>query len=324
MFFSMYNSIKKLYNTIIFFVFYLDFSENILYNKFKKLQEANLMLKKVDISEFNTTDITFSNINCLKQSWHDNETYSHLDNPRAESALVLTVHCNIYYNFSDGEYIELPRNSVFFLPQNSRYFLKTTLPEQLPHSCITINFDIHDSNFFPITLKKPHIFMYKNATDDIKKQFLNLADSYLNSTNNTLSLKSQLYQIVHTLIQSSESNSFTPDRNNSVYAAINYIENNLNEQISVSELAKLCTTSEATLRRHFKNEVGMSPIEYMNTLKIKKAQQLLKLPEFTVSTLCEQLNFYDTSYFYKLFKRHTNMTPIQYRKQFLNENKIST
>lgn len=273
------------------------------------------MIKTTGISDFHAADINFSNISCVKQYWHNKETFSYLEVPRNNSGIILTTHCNIHYYFSDGTFLELPKRSVLILPAQSSYSVEVDLLSKQQLSSITINFDMFDNNFNPITFDNPYILMYKNVTDNIEKQFLNTADSYINIAKNTFLLKSNLFRLLHTLMLSPEHNNLSGTH--SISTAINYIENNLNSQISVSTLAKLCATSESSLRRNFKSIIGMSPIEYMNKLKIQKAQQLLEIPEVTINTLCEQLNFYDTSYFYKLFKRYTNTTPIQYRKQYL-------
>lgn len=275
------------------------------------------MKKNITFSEINDTEILFTNISCIKQAWSDKETFSYLETPRNNSGIILATHCNINYYFSTGKRIQLPKDSVMILPKDINYSVEIDLPKPQQTSSVTINFDMFDKNFDSLTFKEPKILIERKTPNDIHEIFNDIADTYIASAKNTFLLKSKLYHLIHTLISTVENRHFS-HKNNTVYKAVNYIENNLNEQISVPALARLCTTSEATLRHNFKAITGMSPIEYMNALKIRKAQQLLQIPEITVNTICEQLNFYDTSYFYKLFKRHTNMTPIQYRKQFLN------
>ena len=100
----------------------------------------------------------------------------------------------------------------------------------------------------------------------------------------------------------------------SIYPAIKYIEENLNTAFSISDLSKKCAMSDATFRRAFSRFMNCSPARYINSLKIKKAQQMLKIPEMSVNSICEQLNFYDVAYFYKVFKKTTGTTPIKFRE----------
>lgn len=166
----------------------------------------------------------------------------------------------------------------------------------------------------PVTFNEPKILIYKYATEELYNKFINLADNYISSANNMLTLKSSLCGILNSLVYSDSNPSGLLNADNPIYPAVRYIENNLNKQISVSELAGICALSESTLRRNFKTFVGMSPIDYINKLKINKAKQLLEFPEVTIASICEQLSFYDASYFYRLFKRHSGMTPVRYRK----------
>lgn len=268
------------------------------------------MLKIINFSEMCAGDACISNISCIKQSWHHKQTYSYSDTPRKSTGLVLALYCSINYHFPNGEIITLPPGSVILLPENSSYYVEIELPSSADISSITINFNISDE--VPVTFNEPQILIYKNASKEIIKLFSTLADCYI-STSNSLLIKSKLYQLLNVLAVSADKNVINLDTNAPIYSAVKYIENNLNRQISASELAKLCAVSESTLRRSFKAAIGMSPIDYINSLKIKKAKQLLNFPEVTISSLCEQLNFYDASYFYKLFRRYTGMTPIQYR-----------
>lgn len=272
------------------------------------------MLKTVNFTELCRSDVSVFNISCIKQSWHHKQTYSYSDTPRKSTGLVLTLYCTINYYFSNGGKIILPPGSVMLLPENSSYFVEVELPKVCSTSSITINFNLNDGQ--PLTFSEPQILIYKNASREIIKLFSALADCYI-STSNSLLIKSRLYQLLNTLALSADKELINLDINAPIYSAVEYIENNLNQQISAAELAKLCAISEATLRRSFKAAVGMPPIDYINSLKIKKAKQLLKFPEVTISSLCEQLGFYDASYFYKLFKRYTGTTPIQYRNSVL-------
>ena len=308
----MYYPTKKI---VLFNHFYLDFFYFFMYNEFiKNCGGVFSLIEKINLSDLNSKDITLSDIACIKQAWHDKETYSYLHTPRKNSGLMLTLHCNIRYYFSDGTEIKVPKNSIMLLSENSSYHVEVELLESCSVSSITINFNISDEKSNPITFKNSHILMYENVPSDICDLFSDLSDNYINSAKNMLTLKSKLYELLNRLILSTANENMQSDTKIPVYPAIQYIENNLNKQISISELSKLCAVSESTLRRNFKTAVKMSPVDYMNKLKIQKAKQLLKIPEITINSLCEQLNFYDTSYFYKLFKKHTGTTPIEYRK----------
>ena len=88
-----------------------------------------------------------------------------------------------------------------------------------------------------------------------------------------------------------------------------YLENNYLQDVTVSELAKMCNTSESNFRRLFKKYKKMSPVTYKNYLKIKKSCDLLRSGEYSIAEAADAVNIPDICYFYKLFIRFMNVTP---------------
>ena len=97
---------------------------------------------------------------------------------------------------------------------------------------------------------------------------------------------------------------------------IDYIENNLSYDISVKELAKLCNMSASNFRRIFTKYSGVSPMEYKNILRIAKAKELLRNTNISITEIAEQLGFYDSSYFTKVFYKKCAYKPGEYRKRY--------
>lgn len=98
--------------------------------------------------------------------------------------------------------------------------------------------------------------------------------------------------------------------------AVEYINRHYTENFAVEELAKLAYMSEAQLFRLFKKELGLSPIEYKNELRIKKAEELLFDPECTVGEISSILGFENACYFSRLFKKRRGISPADYKKNF--------
>jgi len=79
----------------------------------------------------------------------------------------------------------------------------------------------------------------------------------------------------------------------------------------------VCFLSPASFRRLFLECKGMSPGEYRNRLRIRRASELLKTGAYTVSEAAEQVGIGDIKYFGKLFKRYTGLTPGTIKKNGL-------
>lgn len=95
---------------------------------------------------------------------------------------------------------------------------------------------------------------------------------------------------------------------------VQYINLKIYDPIKVSELAKQFYISESSLRRNFNQEMGMTIIDYVSTRKIEEAKVLLQ-KGFPISDTARRLSYYDMSHFHRTFKKHTGMTPQQFRSQ---------
>ncbi|SDH48032.1 AraC family transcriptional regulator [Winogradskyella thalassocola] len=96
---------------------------------------------------------------------------------------------------------------------------------------------------------------------------------------------------------------------------IKFIKDNLtNKDISVDQLAKKAYMSTSHFHKQFKNTLGISPIDYINSEKIKFSKKLIKAsPNLRMSEIAFQSGFNNTSYFNRQFKKTELMTPQQFK-----------
>src|SRR5690625_1230001 len=97
---------------------------------------------------------------------------------------------------------------------------------------------------------------------------------------------------------------------------IKYIFNHLYEKIELTTLAEIAEVHPSYLSSLFKEEVGMTITNYIHYAKIEESIVLLKFTNHSLAKISTILNFYDQSYFSKIFKRFTGVTPTQYRNDF--------
>ncbi len=97
---------------------------------------------------------------------------------------------------------------------------------------------------------------------------------------------------------------------------IKYIKENLtNKDINVEVLAKKAFMSTSHFHKQFKNTLGISPIDYINSEKIKFSKKLIKeSKDFRMSEIAFKSGFNNTSYFNRQFKKMEMMTPQQFKK----------
>lgn len=91
---------------------------------------------------------------------------------------------------------------------------------------------------------------------------------------------------------------------------------NLYSRLSLEEISRQTYYSKAFLNRIFNKYVGTSIIQYYVRLKIREAKKLLR-ENHAPSSVAVQLQFDSATYFTKVFKKHTGMTPSAYKKSVL-------
>lgn len=94
-----------------------------------------------------------------------------------------------------------------------------------------------------------------------------------------------------------------------------YIHNNIYDDIDLHTLADVACVTHTYLIRLFNKNFGMSPLQYINQKKVERAQLLLLTSEMPVKEVAYSLGFTDSSYFIRLFKKTTQLTPQEYRER---------
>lgn len=113
------------------------------------------------------------------------------------------------------------------------------------------------------------------------------------------------------LFTSCESELYETHRMKQVIA---YIEKNFARQLTLKELSEICRLSEKYFCTFFKEQTKMTPITYINWLRINFACKLLSETEGSVTSIAFECGFENIGYFTRLFTRHTGLSPTQYRK----------
>ncbi len=98
---------------------------------------------------------------------------------------------------------------------------------------------------------------------------------------------------------------------------LSYIGQNYAKDITLETLAKKASMSETTLYRMFRKTFGESPVNYVITVRIGHARELLANSNRAISDIAWEIGFHDSNYFSRHFKKHTGMTPREYRRRFL-------
>jgi len=110
------------------------------------------------------------------------------------------------------------------------------------------------------------------------------------------------------------------DSNNNalvILPALDYIRFNYMQQFSIETLASLCHFSVTHFRRIFHSIMDISPLEYINNLRIYKACSLLRSTEDSILTISEQVGYHSISSFNRCFIKVVGMPPRRWRNEYL-------
>ena len=100
-----------------------------------------------------------------------------------------------------------------------------------------------------------------------------------------------------------------------ILTMMTYIRDNLNEKLSLEDIAASASISSRECLRCFRECVHQSPTEYLIACRIEAAKKLLQTTTLTVTDIALRCGFNSSAYFSKVFRQQFGMTPSQYRSR---------
>lgn len=136
-----------------------------------------------------------------------------------------------------------------------------------------------------------------------------------------LAIHSSISQILLTMIRVWRGNGFIPSSNahrpadNSVESITEYIDAHSHQALHVEDLATICNMSYSFFAKRFKQIYGRSCKEYIEFIRITKAEDMLLFTDYDLTYISQETGFSDCSHMIKTFKKYKNITPKQFRLQ---------
>lgn len=228
------------------------------------------------------------------------------------SVFILVVKGRVKYSIN-GKQIIAEKGDLLFIPSGterggenheSGEHQKYTVVFSIPENAIYTNPFPIEQNFYHIKTRNPEY---------VKHRFERLfVDSRGDRKFRSYICIGILQELLGMFARELESPTITPSKVK--YASIieQYLLENYRKNIEIEQLAKLINRSPSYTISVFKELMGQSPIRYIHQLRIIEACNLLLNTDMTIVTISEYLGYYDPSYFSRMFKKLTAMSPKEF------------
>lgn len=162
---------------------------------------------------------------------------------------------------------------------------------------------IQDSKIIGLFHKILECYKSEEASERFKvKGYTYLLISHLCKHHTERSLSEYNYQIYN-------------EKLNKINTAVKYISNHYAEEISAEALAKTVHLSQSHFCHIFKDVFGMSAKEYLISIRIQKACELLRTSSMSVTDIAFNCGFTDANYFARAFRKLKGISPSEYKKE---------
>ncbi len=209
------------------------------------------------------------------------------------------------YAFSDRKVIRVKPGDIIYLPKYSNY----DVSDVSPGDCYAINFEIDkDEIFAPFSVHMKNSSKTEEHFNRAKKEWDMKSPGYL------FKCKAELYNLLYAVAKDYHSSYMPSDKYRTIQPAVEYIHRNyLTYTPDIAGLSEMCGITPEYFRKIFKSFYGISPLKYINNLKINHAKELIESRMYSVTDAALQSGYSDMSHFSREFKKVVGVCPSDFK-----------
>ncbi len=261
--------------------------------------------------DMNITDITVVyEFTTPVQSWK----YAPSSYPDSVLSFILEGEALYYVN---EEKIKVSKNMVIFLPSGISFYSRGLKGN---FHYFSIKFSMTNNRLIK-PFQKPYIVSnpryFHNAFINMREKWERKGFGY------KLEIKSILYDVMSKLITEDVNYEDSFKNYHLVKKSIKYMEENyFNSDLNIEKIASASNITSAYFRNIFKGIYGISPVKYINKIRLEKAKELLEFSKEPIYKIGEKTGFSSAYHFDRTFKQNIGLTPSQYRISVHSKDKI--
>ena len=251
-------------------------------------------------------NLCLSEVNFVSLHKAPSKVYPMRNKGRRHHGLIFTFENTEILGFDDKEIKAVPF-SIVYIPKGAQYNLALIGKSS---NDIFIDFELAREDYHP-----PFRVKF-DENDSVKTLFQDAEKTWAkNATSRQASLKSIVYKILAQMIKQSELY-LNPDGYSKIKDSVSYLHSHyLEADFKITRLAKISGISQRYYEKLFRQKFGVTPKEYVLSLKIERAKALLLGGEQLVRDIALGLGYADIYHFGKIFKEKTGYTPTEFKKE---------
>lgn len=278
------------------------------------------------------TYINFSELSKNKHIYVEHTGVPHTNPPYYRDCYMIAylAHGSGFHEIANNK-ISITEGDIFIIPPDTIHrfipikglrrldlYVCYFLPDIIQTSWNNLKESFTEYSDFFNTVNTPYIYAIDTENNQIRDILIRMIDEYMNHPPCYFdSVKGYLTILLPMIFRNAKTKHFERvySQNNTVDESIRYIHRMLYSGISLADISNQLGFSPSYICRLFKKHLKMTTSEFINLLRIEKIKDILKNTNKPVERIPEMFHC-NTDYIKRLFKKHTGMSMMDYRKKY--------
>ncbi len=283
--------------------------------------ERSIVLPEM-INRLSGNDVFLQQLHVTDIGYYPHAMYHYRERPSgvAQYILIYCVKGSGWYNVF-GKRFEIKEQQYFIIPQGEPHIYASNNDD--PWTIYWVHFTgsmapiFGDDCYSPTEITAATTSRVADRNNIFEEIFLTLSDNY--SLDNLRYASSLLYGFLASFKYIKQFRSYNAQdarlaNNDIVSAAVRYMNENIEKQLTLAQIANYIGYSTSQFSLIFKTKTGRSPLNYFNRLKVQLACKFLVTTDLKINQICSKVGIDDSYYFSRLFSKIVGISPKQYRK----------